>query len=180
MLELTIENYKNLFSNPEGVFRFLSSVFLIIAVVIFNHGRARYDADELMKYREHSIRDIAKRDLSMVGNTSWSCVVSLEQWLFSILAINYRQHDKSDVMHIIREWAPMGISSELQFDVEAPYSRFLKIIDDAREKEQTPVFNVSSEYDYHNLSKTLKYNDFVDCESLLVKIDAFTGVTNND
>lgn len=160
--------------------RVLAVVILATSIFIVNYKFASYDPNGLNHFKEKPLAPIAKRDLSMLGETGWSLKVSLETWLFSIIVINYRKYNTDDVMQIIRKWSEKGISNTISIDVESPYTRFLKILDDAREKKQEPVFNVSSEYDYHNLSKVLQFNDYVDCVGLLVEIDAYTGATENE
>lgn len=176
-MERAVELFYSMFPNP---WRVISAVLLVIAVLVTNHRLARYDPENLSRFKTRSLSSIAKRDLSMLGETGWSLKVSLETWLFSIIVINYRKYNTDDVMKIIRTWAKKGISASVSIDVESPYTRFLKILDDAREKKQEPVFNVSSEYDYHNLSKVLQFNDYVDCSGLLVEIDAYTGAMENE
>lgn len=129
------------------------------------------------KFSQVNVCDIAKRDLSKLGITDYRFVNSLNMWLFSILVIAYRIDKQLTVMPTIRDWSENYIDKEIDYDVERPYTDFLKIIDDARENNTEPVFKVSQEYDYHNLSKTLKYNDYIDCESLMAKIDELIGVT---
>ena len=76
-----------------------------------------------------------------------------------------------DVMPVIREWASTAISDKIKLDVEEPYTRFLNVIREAHENQIDPALKVSPEYDYHVLPKSLKFNDYVDCESLMIKID---------
>lgn len=159
--------------------RWITAAMLFVAIVLVNYKMAGYNESDMKRYRFTSMSEIAKRDLTKIGCTDWHCVASLQAWIFSILVINYRQDKTRDIMSVIRQWAVTGIDPVIAFDIEVPYTNFLKIIDDAREKKQEPVFKVSSEYDYHTLSKTLMYNDFVDCKSLLVKIDEITGVAQH-
>ncbi len=148
-------------------------VFVLTAILLLVHIYP-YNMPETQ-----NISKIAKRDISRLGITDFRLNNSLDIWIYSILVILYKRAPEIEVMPVIREWSLSGIDTEIVYDVEKPYTKFLKIVDDAREKKEEPKFNVSTKYDYHVLSKTLKFNDYVDCCALLIKIDELIGVSAN-
>lgn len=183
-MESTIAFLQQLFPNP---WRPVSAFMLLIALIVVNWRWAKYDRKEFQWIGNERITRVAKRDLSMIGDSGYKLRNSLSTWLYSILVICFRQSEKEDVMPVIRKWAETGIDKTVEFDVEQPYTKFLNVIREAheneidselktspeysKEDESVPKFNVSPEYDYHALPKTLKFNDYVDCESLIAKID---------
>lgn len=167
--------------------RIIIVICLILAVYVINKRLAAYNVKDMERFQDKKLKDIARRDLSVIGDTGQKVSISLSTWIYSILVICYRLNPELDVMPVIREWASTAISDKIKLDVEEPYTRFLNVIREAhenqidpalkdspeysKEDETAPKFKVSPEYDYHVLPKSLKFNDYVDCESLMIKID---------
>lgn len=149
-------------------------------------------------YREPTpIAQYAKLDLSKIGDTGYVFKTSLTNWLYSILVVCYRQNKELDVMPAIRDWITKSLDSSVEYDVEEPYTKFLSVIDEWRKSknwdsdtvsqnpendvnDKKPKFKVSPEYDYHQLPKVLVFNDYIDCESLMVIIDVTLGGTAHE
>lgn len=183
-MENAVTFIQQLFPNP---WRPISALLLLIALLVINWKWTRYDKEEFEWIDNERIIRIAKRDLSMLGDSGYKLRNSLSTWLYSILVICFRQSEEKDIMPVIREWAETSIDKTVSFDIEEPYTKFLNVIREAHENEidpelktspeyseddaVVPKFNVSPEYDYHMLPKTLKFNDYVDCKSLIDKID---------
>lgn len=172
-METATTTVMEFFKQPE-TWRYVSLCLLAISVVLVS-----IRAPEIRVHDSKRIRDLAKRDLSTLGTTDYRFDYSIKNWIYSILVICYRTYNV-DVMQTIREWAPVGIDKSVTVDIESPYTKFLQVIDDARREETTPVFKVSNDYDYHVLPKILKFNDYVNCKDLLIRIDETIGGAVNE
>lgn len=124
-----------------------------------------------------TITEMAHRDLTYVGAYDDKMQVSLNIWLFHVLAVCYTEFGWVDVKALIREWEneiydPDGLIRKC---VGQSLKKFDKIVVDAKSNDTEPVFNISTKYNYHNLPSTLRCNDYCNLQYIISRLDDEIG-----
>lgn len=162
------------------VFEWVFIIFLsLITAVVVNIVLPRLPKDVIKS--PVSIREVASRDLGLVGKYDERLSVSIKYWIYSIEVAVYSKNKSMNMLDTFRQWNDKHNTDPHNFirtGIEDAHTLFVTELDVAREEKRDPVFKVSSEYDYHVLPRNIEYNDYVDARSLIDTVDNILEVNN--
>lgn len=121
-----------------------------------------------------NIRDIATRNLAVIGRYDYRTTISVRFWIYSIEVAVYNVKPDLNLLDVLRAWnTECNIDDEslIYKGIEEAHTLFLKDLDTARENNTPVTFHVSYGYDYHLYPKSFMYNDYIDPDSLLERVD---------
>lgn len=121
-----------------------------------------------------NIRKWAKRDLSVLGDYSYRLGTSVHYWVHAIEVFLYDLDITDGVYDALLRWnadCNRDGGTIILRGIESAHTQFLAEVDEGRDKKIDPKFKCDREYDYHVLPKTLMYNDYIDTEALIDKVD---------
>lgn len=151
--------------------------FLIIVVLaLFGYwGLLKWlwgnETTAVFEIPRESIRDVCKRDLSLVGSYDDKLCNSLEHYLMYILVLKIGQtfcYDDLFEWNAKCNYDPDGLIYDT---IGNTIAAFEAIGDEAERLDTEPKYDVDLEYDYTLLPKTLRYNDYCDITGLWPMIE---------
>lgn len=119
------------------------------------------------------IVSIAKMQTQLLGSYDHKLSVSVFNWLYGIASVLYEHDPGIDSILIYFTWNEEFNEDpdNLIYDaIQEVKTRMCRDADIAREKKGKIVFGVSPEFNYRNVSKTIKYSDYLNEEALMCKV----------
>lgn len=148
-----------------------------------------------------TIIERASMDLRVIGCYDEHLRVSVKHWVYGILVTLYRQSRGISGNDIVRNWYKENCIDEQEvilIGITDAYDKFMIAIQEFQQSQEDssfdgvqtlyaskrsntqqdtkqPNFKVSPEFDYHNLPKTILFNDRLNAQSLIEQIDSIIG-----
>lgn len=151
-------------------------VFRALTVVYFAKVIVHYIVDIMPGYTGE-IRKNATIDTSLLGSYDDKLFRSTCTWVYNLFVVAHKHGKKEeDTNNVFEQWnteCNVDGCSILESAVEEARGKFLRNMRDAEEDDKPPVFQVSNVYDYHEVSKTIRYSDYIDDKELLKRFDEY-------
>lgn len=142
----------------------------------------------------------ASRDLTYVGRYDERTTVSIRYWIYAILAAFYTEDtedtvydpyawlsicteplnnygmnaSQQNVVICINQWLHDDVydpSGYIALGIKQASENIFNEISDAKENKRPVKFKVSPDYDYHVVTKSVEYNDFINYKGLLKRLE---------
>lgn len=149
--------------------------------------------------KKSSIYEVASRELIYVGRYDERTTISVKYWIYAILAAFYTadvedatydpylwlslssdplsesgfDDTQQNVMYCINKWLQEDVydpKGYIALGVKHASENIFNEISDAKENKRPVKFKVSPDYDYHNVTRSVEYNDFINYKSLLDRL----------
>lgn len=149
--------------------------------------------------KHSSIYEVASRELIYVGRYDERTTISVKYWIYAILAAFYTEdaenvtydpylwlslsndplsesgfdNTQQNVMYCISKWLQEDVydpNGYIALGVKSASENIFNEISDAKENKRPVTFKVSPDYDYHCVTKSVEYNDFINYKSLLDRL----------
>ena len=126
-----------------------------------------------------SVKLIANKDLKYLGKYNFRTRVSTKYWIYAIAVSAYKIGKYESIFDTFIGWNakynfdPFGFISE---GIDCAKTEFTDAIQKAKDNNESVKFGLSSDYDYHNYPLSFRYNDYIDCNSLIEIVDEILEV----
>ena len=141
---------------------------LLFYLVVIQEEPTQYDFNEGFA---KCLKDI---DFQRLGIYDFHVFHSLRLWCYGVIVTFHRNGSNLNLRKYLLGWNNEHNIDErglLNDAIESAYTMYLQDLDTARELQRPARFNVSYEFDYHVLSKSLKHNDYVAMDVIIEQID---------
>lgn len=116
----------------------------------------------------------AKTNVQLLGSYDYPLMISVSYWIYGIACVAYSKNKHDGLFPMILEWnACCNVDNDfiIHDAIFKAKWKFYMELDRAKEENVEPEFKVSNKFDYHNVSKTIKYSDYINEEVLMKMID---------
>lgn len=153
---------------------------ILICIAMIAYYKLISNSWEKIKSKK-SISAIATMDLSMLGTYDVTLQNVVSNWVYAVMVHAYLI-DKSKTYKISDMFIQHVKSLEtdnkdfIKNGVHNGIQRFADVLLEHEDSGMPIVFKVDTTYDYHVLPKSMLYNDYIDTDILLEKIDSIMEV----
>lgn len=122
-------------------------------------------------------------NIQLIGRYDTVVAKSLQIWCYSVEVTFYRNNITADVHKTFLKWCEERNTDPdniLYNAIENAHTAFLETVEKARERETDPAFNVALDFELTMFGNSLRYNDYVDMNTILQTIKNMMEVSDGE